>query len=575
MLAISWIRRRGGLGGGQLDEESGAATGFALAPDASPHVFDELFDDGETETGGDFAAGGAGAQAGVALEEARLFVGADAGAFVADAEADAVGGGAGGGDADGGVDGRVFDRVGKEIVADLAEGSAVGLDGKAGLGFGVVEGDGLSFGDGLEGGEGFAQGVGEFDAFCVQAAGAGLEGFDIEKVADHVQHLVHEEDHAIEALAAGVGVVHTHEVNAYEKAGEGVAQIVGGHAHEAAFFAVEAFEPGVGFFEFALEAEALIEFALEAVVVPAGGGDEQAGHDAGGDKPADGGLPADDGARIEASVGGDEVAAFGGGEGGDGVVEDGGEFGLVAADGEAEGESVGGNAGDLEVGEAVLADEVGGVDEEIEGGVHLAGGDGVEAARHGFVFDEDEFGQVAFEGLVWRVFAHDTDAAADEDGEVVEAGFVVPGDDDEGKGDVGAGEAKERGAFGGLGRAREDGDLAREGGLVGGGPVGMVNGFKAKAGPAGEEFEKIGVEADEGACFVSVGKGSPGRVVGNADDGVFSDPRALGWVGLPGRGGLRCGGDGGEGQEDYRAERQQCAKFAGKGDKTRHNPFVQ
>ncbi len=281
--------------------------GFALAADAAVLGFDHAFDDGEAESGGGFAAGGAGGEAGEFAEEAFHVGGGEAGAFVGHFAADGAVAWEDA-DADGFAARGVFDGVGEEVIDDLHEAVAVGPD-VGGGGWGVEE-EGLLFGGGagLIGGDDVGGDGGEVAGGGVEFHFTAFDGVGVEQVSDQLVHVfggAADDFEHVGGIGSGEGGVGLDELGGADDLAAGVPEVVGGDAEELVFLVVEfaqvlveADEGFAGAFEFDVGVDAGEEFGgiegfgdvidgagvegIEEVLEVVTGGEEDDGHGGGG-----------------------------------------------------------------------------------------------------------------------------------------------------------------------------------------------------------------------------------------------------------------------------------------------------
>ncbi len=168
---------------GEGEGEDGAFV-VVVEPDAAVVGLDDVFDDGETESGAALFAGAGFVDAEEAFEDALLGVFWDAGSVVGDVDGDVVVVGVGGGvDADVAAGFAVFDAVVDEVLDDLVDSVGVCPDLGFGLNFGG-ECDGLGFGAVLEVVEDSLDEGGELDLGVVHSDLAGFELGEGEEVFD-------------------------------------------------------------------------------------------------------------------------------------------------------------------------------------------------------------------------------------------------------------------------------------------------------------------------------------------------------------------------------------------------------
>ena len=170
---------------GEGEGEGGAfVVVVVVEPDAAVVGLDDVFDDGEAESGAALFAGAGFVDAEEAFEDALAGVFGDAGSVVGDVDGDVAVVGVGGGvDADVAAGFAVFDSVVDEVLDDLVDSVGVCPDLGFGLDFGG-EGDGAGLGAVLEVVEDSLDEGGELDLGVVHGDLAGFELGEGEEVFD-------------------------------------------------------------------------------------------------------------------------------------------------------------------------------------------------------------------------------------------------------------------------------------------------------------------------------------------------------------------------------------------------------
>ncbi len=218
--------------------------------------------------------------------------------------------------------------------------------------------DPLALGHRPEGGQRFLNRRRQIQRLDLKSATAVLQRLHVEKISDHVGHLVHQRLDPLEGFVRRSVGIEPHQLKAHVDPRQRTAQIVSSHAHEPAFFLVEPLQAGLGSLQVTLDAQAFFQFGSQAQVPPHDQPADQSRQRRQSTRPAHQIVPADDIRIIQFHPRGDDRLALPQVQRSHALVEYVAEHGLVPAHRIAQLKEIRHDPRDLEVGQPEIADNV-------------------------------------------------------------------------------------------------------------------------------------------------------------------------------------------------------------------------